>query len=319
MLISTKETSDGAFVATASSKSTKEALGHKGERTWHAYAAPTISVDAQALAYDKPQDTSHAEYSQSIALTRDFAAPKPPRSVMGILPIPSQEILDMVITAHPKSRSEMIVRKARRLQHQDDVAKYTKNVQTAMVLDDGDSASAFEHTDSENIHVSLRPGPTAKFSQMLKYNVEQARVIEMLWTAEDPSLGECVEPLMALACPKPFRPLYPVPVLPPKKNGRCPYCHIDVRTLRHARLATHLLLCHSYTRQEQFCHQCAIFINSEALGDHRCPGVHENKQDYGVTSWRGLVISEGSCPYGTRGCREKLRYKRALANISNCI
>ncbi|KAJ4364737.1 hypothetical protein N0V95_000684 [Ascochyta clinopodiicola] len=60
--------------ATASSKSTKEALGHKGDRTWHSYAGPVMTVDAQAIANDMPED---ARYSQSIAVSRDFGAPRP--------------------------------------------------------------------------------------------------------------------------------------------------------------------------------------------------------------------------------------------------
>ena len=314
MQLSHKETTNELCLEIASSKSTREALGHKGERTWHAYAAPTIGVDAQAIAYDKLQDTSHAEYSQSIALTRDFAAPKPPRSVMGILPIPSKEILNLVMSAHPKSRREMVIRKARRLQHRTNLAKYSKIVGSIMAPDN-DSVPVQERT--QDIPVHLHPNLSARFRQMLKYEVLRARVIETLWTAEDASLGDCVKPLMALADPKPFRPFYPDPVLPPKENGRCPYCDVKIDGLRHARLASHLLDCHSYTHHVHLCTQCAIFVGSEEWEDHQCPDLDENRQDYGVTLWRGLVISEGRCPYGTHGYRDKLWYH--LGSLNNHI
>jgi hypothetical protein len=79
--------------AKKSTKRTQEALSHKGDRTWHAYAAPTISVDAQAIAYDEPEDNLYTDFAQSIAYTRDFGAPKPANSKVGVSSVPSKDVL----------------------------------------------------------------------------------------------------------------------------------------------------------------------------------------------------------------------------------
>jgi hypothetical protein len=57
--------------------SNREALGRKGDRTWHDYGAPIMTINAQALANNMPKDVSYTRDSQSLAVTRDFGAPKP--------------------------------------------------------------------------------------------------------------------------------------------------------------------------------------------------------------------------------------------------
>lgn len=107
---------------------------------------------------------------------------------------------------------------------------------------------------------------------MLKYNLRQASVIKTLWTEENASFGECVKPLMALASPKAFQPVYP-DILPPQKNGTCPYCFVDVSN-RHqwsnSRRAMHLLQCHQKERSVNFCLQCVMYVDNPLIRGHMC-------------------------------------------------
>jgi hypothetical protein len=95
-------------------------LSHKGNHTWHAYAAPTSRVDAQAIAYNELEDNLYTDFAQSIAFTRDFSAPMPANSKVGVLSVPSKDVLKAVTNAHPSSRPEMILRKAQREQYKID-------------------------------------------------------------------------------------------------------------------------------------------------------------------------------------------------------
>ncbi|KAF2866590.1 hypothetical protein BDV95DRAFT_203713 [Massariosphaeria phaeospora] len=162
--------------AKTSRKRTQEALGHKGDRTWHAYAAPTISVDAQAIAYDELEDNLYTDFAQSIAYTRDFGAPKPANSKVEVSSVPSKVVLKAVADAHPSSRAEMIMRKARREQYKIDREEYSEEagrVNSALEID----ATSEDQVDTETtdkpekeLPVSLRPQPSPDFKQIMKYN-----------------------------------------------------------------------------------------------------------------------------------------------------
>jgi hypothetical protein len=164
--------------AKTSTKRTQEALNHKGDRTWHAYAAPTISVDAQAIAYDEPEDNLYTDFAQSIAYTRDFGAPKPTNSKVGVLSVPSKDVLKAVANAHPSSPLEMILRKARREQYKIDREEYYEKagrVNPALKLDDASSEDQLDTETTEKpekeLTVSLRPRPSSDFKQIMKYNL----------------------------------------------------------------------------------------------------------------------------------------------------
>jgi hypothetical protein len=55
-----------------------------GYGSWHNYAAPIMSINAQTLANNMTEDVSYARDSRILAITRDFGAPKLHRSQMGI-------------------------------------------------------------------------------------------------------------------------------------------------------------------------------------------------------------------------------------------
>ncbi|KAF2744366.1 hypothetical protein M011DRAFT_171687 [Sporormia fimetaria CBS 119925] len=311
--------------ANASQKGTKEVLSHKGDRTWHSYAAPTISTDAQSIGYDEPQDTMYNEFSQSIAYTRDTGAPKPAEATFGASCIPSQDVLRAVAEALPDSRSDAIMRKAQREQYKIDREQFYKTARC-----EGPSvpdASSSDNSEAENIGsqdgkprwergaketalgktipVSTRPVPSPEFTHMLKYNPLQARVIETLWHAKEASLAECVQSLMELANPRPFRAFYPGAVLPPTDDERCPYCMEVILKPKQSRFAMHLLDCHCIAKNVRSCYDCTEFIDYKPRTPHCCPpgsGFDPNNQVYGVITWRGLIIREGRCPYRSKGC-----------------
>lgn len=268
-----------------------------------------MTVDAQAIANNMPEDVLYARYSQSIAVTRDFGAPKPHGSQMGISSIVSRDVLDTA-KCEPSSRrttERSTLRRARRIQHQMECAEYMAK---AKGPPERVSDSDIEECDtSEDALFPRRPKASAVFKQMLKYNPLQACVIETLWTAEQASLGECVKALTALANPKPFKPFYPYPVLPPKKNGNCPYCCADIfaHKVGHGRRAEHLLQCHQAKHFVSFCLQCAMFVDDRLWSGHQCLDLDlEHSGIYGVILWRNLVISEGRCPYGVgRSCEQR--------------
>jgi hypothetical protein len=301
----------------ASQKGTKEVLSHKGDRTWHSYAAPTIGTDAQAIAYDEEGDTVYNEFSQSIAFTRDWAAPKPPNSSLGTPSLPSSEVLKAVADAHPGSRLDMIMRKARSEQLKIDRKKYSekmareKNVVPNTLNNEPsvrDVVSVIEKEVSldEETLVHTLPEPTINFKHMLKYNHLQARVIQTLWSKEDFSLADCVRPLMALANPEPYRLLYSHPVQPPTKEGTCPYCSRSMGKLKMPFYALHLLDCYCILHKAQFCFDCAAFTNEPQGKAHNCPSFDPAGQVYGVVTWRGLLIREGRCPFSSdRWCQER--------------
>ena len=111
------EGSNTSTPTTVSSKSTKEALGHKGDRVWHAYSAPIISVDGQSIAYGKPEDASHARFTQSIASTRDFGAPKPSGTQMGMASVVSESAIEKPKSGVRPITDITMFLKARKLQH----------------------------------------------------------------------------------------------------------------------------------------------------------------------------------------------------------
>ncbi|KAF1924803.1 uncharacterized protein M421DRAFT_271125 [Didymella exigua CBS 183.55] len=291
--------------ATASSKSTKEALGHKGDRVWHHYAAPTITVDAQNVAYNKPEDASHARFSHSIAVTRDVAAFKPSGSQMGIAGVVSKDGMLRARSDQSPRTDRATFRKALKLQHRKDREEYISRAGSMLAQGESElDSDVQERGDPEIVPSFQRPESSPVFKQMLKYNSLQVRVIETLRTAERASLGECVKPLMALANTKPFRPFYPDPVLPPKKDGDCPYCNQDI-SQRHwgrGRRAIHLLQCHQKNNPVRFCLQCAMFVHDKLWPDHQCIDLNERRKIFGVITWRKLVIGEGRCPYGGGQC-----------------
>ncbi|KAF2744175.1 hypothetical protein M011DRAFT_450125 [Sporormia fimetaria CBS 119925] len=308
--------------ANASQKGTKEVLGHKGDRTWHAYAAPTIGTDAQAIAYDKPQDTDYFQFAQSIAYTRDLGAPKPANATLGILCIPSEDVIRAVAQANPTYRSSDIMKKARREQYKINRQQFRKAVRSeASPVSDVPGGDDFEaeivHKElGKTIPVCIRPVPSPEFTQMLKYNPLQARVIETLWHRKEASLAECVQPLMELANPEPFRVFYPRPALPPNDDGTCPYCKKDIlsRYPHHSRLALHLLDCYCNTQNVRFCFDCTEFIDQKPGTRHCCPpgvGFDPNNQVYGVITWRGLIIRKGRCPYKLC-CNSRYRHAQDL-------
>jgi hypothetical protein len=264
--------------AKTSTKRTQEALSHKGDRTWHAYAAPTISVDAQAIAYNEPEDNLYTDFTQSIAYTRDFGAPKPANSKVEVLSVPSKDVLKAVDNAHPSSRPEMILRKARREQYKIDREGYYKEagrVNPALKLDDTSSKDQLDTETTEKpekeLTVSLCPRPSPDFKQIMKYNPLQARVIETLWGYKQASLAECIRPMMALANPEPFRALYPSPVMPATVDERCPYCEQDLTRFKTPKYSLHLLDCHCISNNAYFCFDCATFIDKSCGEKHLCP------------------------------------------------
>lgn len=296
--------------ATASSKSTKEALGHKGDRVWHAYAAPIISVDGQSIAYGKPEDASHARFTQSIAVTRDFGAPKPSGTQMGMGSVVSKSALEKAKSSMRITTDLSLYRKARQLQHT--MARNEYNASVGKMQASESDSDAQDRDNQGSVSLPRSPQSSAVFKQMLKYNPLHARVLETLWTAETASLGECVKPLVALASPKPYRPWYPDPVLSPKENGRCPYCFRKLYDKRlfnsHRHRARHVLECHQIIHSVTFCVQCAMFVDNRLIEGHMCLDLDlEDNGIYGVILWRSLVISEGRCPYGAGlACEDRL-------------
>ncbi|KAF2629284.1 hypothetical protein BU25DRAFT_420158 [Macroventuria anomochaeta] len=118
--------------ATASSKSTKEALGHKSDRVWHSYAAPVVSVDGQNIAYGKPEDASHARFTQSIAVTRDFGAPKPSGTQLGMSSVVFEDAISRAKSDKKPLTDRATYRKALRLQHKMERDEYATRLRTVV-------------------------------------------------------------------------------------------------------------------------------------------------------------------------------------------
>jgi hypothetical protein len=178
-------------------------------------------------------------------------------------------------------------RKALKMQHRIERNKHTTRVSSmTLPLESGSNSNA-HHGNPESAPSFPRSESSEVFRQMLKYNPLQAQVIEALWTADNASLGECVKSLMALASPKPFRPLYPGPVLPLQENGSCPYCHDDLfRTHSHGRRAMHVLQYHQDEYSVTFCLQCAMFVDNRLLKGRMCLDLDlERSGVYGVIVW----------------------------------
>lgn len=306
-------------LASASSNSTKEALGHKSDRTWHAYAAPIMTVDAQSIANGMPEDVSYARSSQSIAITRDLGAPKPHGSQMGMPSIVSEDNLEIAKSelSSRKSTRKTTLRRARQIQYRKERTAYMAR---SIDLDKSNSDSDFAK-ESQDEAFLRRPKPSAVFKQMLKYHPMQARVIETLWTAEKASLGECVKAMMALANPDAFKPFYPHPVLRPTKNGECPYCLDDLfgQKVSQGRRAEHLLQCHERKHCVTFCFQCAMFVADRLSSGHQCLDLDLARSGvYGVVLWKNLVISEGRRPHGV-GQECEHRFWIDVRSLSNHI
>lgn len=269
-----------------------------------------MTADAQAIANDMPEDVDFSRYSGSIAFTRDFGAPKPHGSRMGMSTSISADVLEIARSrlSGRKITKRALKRRAYRVQHEKECAEYMVKTRTPGEQRP-DIAGAQYDLSAENVFVSRRPEPSAVFKHMLKYNPLQVRVIETLWTAEQASFGECVKAMMAVANPEPPKLFYPHPVLPPQKNGECPYCFMDLFAshMGHHRRAAHLLRCHQYEHLVSFCLQCAMFVDDRLWNGHQCLDLDmELEGTYGVILWRGLVIGEGRCPYGAgRICEER--------------
>ena len=279
-------------IANSTEHRTKEALGHSSNSIWHAYAGPTLAIDAQAIAFDQPQDTKFVQFSQSIASNRDLSAPKPP-SALRPKPVPSKELLEEIRKQNPKMLPICVVRKAREVQAKRDLEQYYEKVASEMP-----PLSAMENeSDTRTTPLPLRATPSSEFKHLLKYNHHQVQVIETLFSDKDITLAESIRPMMALADPKPFRALYPSPVLPPNDSEECPYCNTDLTKVKTSRIALHLLDCHCSARKVCFCFDCATFRPKGKL--HNCPESDRANQ-YGVVNWRGLLIREGRCPFA--GC-----------------
>jgi hypothetical protein len=269
-----------------------------------------MSVDGQNIAYGKPEDALHARFTQSIAVTRDFGAPKPSGTQLGMTGVIFEDVMTKAKSDKRPLTDRATNRKALRMQHRIERNEYTTRVGSMPLPSESEPNSNAHRGNPEAAPSFLRPESSAVFKQMLKYNPLQAQVIETLWTADNASLGECVKPLMALASPQPFRPLYPDPILPPQKNGSCPYCHTDIFNRKlwgHGRRAMHLLECHQNKHSVTFCLQCAMFVGNRLFRGHMCQDLDlERSGIYGVIVWRKLVIAEGRCPYGvSRVCRRR--------------
>jgi hypothetical protein len=120
-----------------------------------------VSVDAQAIAYDEPEDNLYTDFAQSIAYTRDFGAPKPAISKVRILSVPSKDVLKAVADAHPSSRPEMILRKARKEQYKIDREEYYEKagrVNPALRLDDTSSEDQLDTETTEKPEKELTVG-----------------------------------------------------------------------------------------------------------------------------------------------------------------
>lgn len=222
---------------------------------------------------------------------------------MGMPGVLFKDIANMSRSRKTTQTERATVRRALKLQHlqarDEYIARAGSTLQVASDQSEPDCGSQGQ-SDPTALPPLKRPKPSPVFRQMLKYNSLQARVIETLWTANCASLGECVEPLTALASTESFRPFYPDPVLPPKKNGNCSYCHQNISQTNwgHGRRATHLLQCHQRENTAHFCFQCAMFVHDKLWSAHQCLDLDERRNIYGVIMWRKLVISEGRCPYG---------------------
>jgi hypothetical protein len=239
-----------------------------------------MSLDAQSIAYDKPEDTPYTEFSQSIAHTRDVGGPKPANAELGVNIVPSREILDAVIRTHPKSRNCTIMKIARRKQHALNLEKYTKE------------SRMLESAGRETSDIDLNCHKTSPmFHHILKYNPLQKEVITALWHSKSTSLVEAIQPMMILSRPEPFQAQYSGHIPAITKDGRCPYCE---KQLRSTRAAIHILQCYCDKNQVRFCFDCATIIST---GQHTCPRPDALSATYGVITWRGLLIREGRCPY----------------------
>jgi hypothetical protein len=286
----------------------QEGLSHRGERTWFAYGAPIMSLDAQAIAYDKPEDHVHIEFSQSIAYTRDFGGPKPANCRPGPALPPSEEILKTATDALPNSTPRAILRKAHQIQFKLDREKYQKEVEHASTPSQVTSSACNDSTDETSestgdnqdrdttgfVTLPLTPQPSEVFKQIMKYHPIQAEVIKALWHSKVDSLAEAVRPMMALSKPDPCQFFYQAPVRPLTRQGRCPYCGKNVNVMGKSRLARHLMQCHCSEYNDVFCYDCATFVDEDK---HICSDSGSLNQLYGAIIWRGLLIHQGRCPF----------------------
>lgn len=268
------------------------------------------------------------DFVQSIGFTRDIDAPKPGYSILGAQAVIPSDVIEEVARAYPKARSDFIMRKARRMHFTREREAYYKEAsreiptvhgtsgddQSELEVNNGVSSGSSDLEEEPNLKnttvVHIRPKPSPEFKQMLKYNPLQARVIETLWSPDEVSFAESIQPLMSLAKPEPFCVQYPHPVKPITKQGNCPYCSEDLKRLKSFWRGLHLLDCHCAVHGVRFCFDCAKFFKEM----HQCPENDHTNTVYGVLVWRGLLIREGRCPFGSTCYKRRWKGYQNLKN-----
>ncbi|KAF1937317.1 hypothetical protein EJ02DRAFT_437966 [Clathrospora elynae] len=113
----------------------KQVLGHKSDQIFQSYITSVIGIDTQNVVRQKPEDSTHVDFSRSIALTRDVAAPRPQGSLLDKRHLdPPDELIDAIAARYPNRPHKEVRRLARK---QPDFSMNKLNKPTAPAWLDG--------------------------------------------------------------------------------------------------------------------------------------------------------------------------------------
>jgi hypothetical protein len=235
------------------------------------------------------------DLTRSIAYTRDLEQPKPHGSTLERHDLhPTTEIIRQVRARFPGNKNKEVMRKARRLQ-------FLQN-KKAHLTNETPIPDAERITDLiKDARVQAKPSPL--FRQMLKYNTQQASIINHLWTSRTTSIGTSVKALLPLTKTEEYYVWYPHPVSRPNSDMACPYCGQALSRLKRRDARLHVLDCHGIVHNSSYCFDCSQFVGKEpkprgresrnATG-HACE-AHDSVLSCGVVFWRDLLIRPGRC------------------------
>lgn len=266
-------------------------MSHQSSQIFQKYVSSVVGIDVQNVVRGLPENHVQVDASRSIGFTRDIHAPKPHGATLvsqGVDAPP--ELVERFARRWPKHSRKAIVKMAREehfLQRK------------ALHYNGGESIAPEDQ--SKNMSRAT-PVSSRMFQQMLKYNKQQASVLNTLWSDEPATIEESCRPLMELSDPEEFREWYPTLAAAPEVKQNCPYCGEDFQKNYNKReVSSHVLACHCYEHGRSFCFDCAEFYsaNQDENGpsSHGCPTDDINDMFWGMVYWRSLLIRPGRCPF----------------------
>lgn len=275
----------------------QKAIGHNDVRVYQkSYMTNNVPIDVQNILKGLSEDRKRLNFTRSIGFTRDLDMPKPHGSFLDKRHenSPNQKIIEDLRARFPKNQEKEIMKKARRVQWNEDKRKHLNS----------DYMADIEDVDATSV-VPSRAACLSRdtFAHMLKYNVLQAAIIKGLWSTEPGTLEACVQPLLPLTDPKQYRAWYPLPITQPTASLACPFCGIGLISLKNPSL--HLLECHCIAKDVSFCFGCAktsdttpTHLESVAFAQCKsCAASELRNPSCKMITWRGLIIKPARCPF----------------------